>query len=150
MVEKLCPLCIDSCLIVYPSTIHRINQMRCLKCLFKGFCQPNVRPHSQQSHLCLPWRLLPLRCTPDDRQSGHRFFVHFSTQLLNGFNNYISKIILLNNLTMIQSILFEHYSHCEPKAKQSVYLLAEIVGATRRVAPTLLSVGLQTTRARKK
>jgi len=89
--------------------------MRCLKCLFKGFFQPNVWP---QSHLCLPWRLFPLRFTIDDRQYGHHFFSHNRTPLLNSFNNYIHKMISLNSLTTILAILFGHYSHPENRRRR--------------------------------
>jgi hypothetical protein len=84
--------------------------MRCLKHLFKGFLQPNVRPQVRHNHLCLLWRLFPLRFTLDDKQCGQHFLSHKTTQLLNVFNNYTHKMRTLNNLTMILAILFEHYT----------------------------------------
>jgi hypothetical protein len=45
---------------------------------------------------------------------------HTTTQLLNSFNNYSYKIILLNILTMFLATLFEHYTHSE-RSEESLY-----------------------------
>jgi hypothetical protein len=67
----------------------------------------------RHSHLCLPWRLLPLRFTLEHKQRGQLFLSHKTPQLLNMFNNSTHKMPTLNNLTMILAILFEHYTHPE-------------------------------------